>query len=1158
MDTLSLVSKYLNGMEDLLDDGDSLEARKLTVGKSKEELGLFEVLDHKSVIVKEGSHRVVVFKNAPPRAYNKPFTRFFLPCDMDGQGAWDAELDMADSFNYMTFKGKLTDLDSLKCLMAKALLMGRARLSSDDYGEEAKMRIMEHGLPKKMCDLVDFVLPMKVNETDEMSALVDTGECVSVLPFCLFRNLGLGDPKPYNSYLTMVDNTQTKAITCGVVIDMGCGTLCLDDGVIRHTYFPKPRAKAYLDNFAREEEDDWSSSFEVGRDEDGNPKYGPVAPSFLDIEDDMERALAMEAYFNPFKNIIVFKKLIDFLCSLLFQLKNTDLGSEGYGTYKKVEGDGDWHAKFEVTTPSGRKFTRVFKTKNTDMKLSENFTSEDILKFDPRLSNSRVGVLAHLPACTSLVIAYARAGRYLSSVAVFREVFNKDVVVWNAMMTCAVENGELLDATGVFMQMLRERVVLDSVTLVIVVSNRLACLQCVHSLGLKFGLLSGTDLCNALINVYAKCGELGLSENMFVETEVKDTVSWNSMISGCLSNDRPDKSLWYFKKMVLCGVQLDNVGLSCAIAASTCLQDLDIGKVLHGFGLKNEYSEGTHVSVLNALVSLYSKCGDIDDAVKVFRSISAKDLVSWNTMINGFASYGMIPEAFSLLRQMQVRGSVQPDTVTVLAVLSLCAESMFLREGKSIHGFVIRRFFGLDVSVINSLMNMYSKCNRIDKAESLFVSLHDKDLVSWNTMISGYAQNGKPTFAQNMFKKLMYECLECSLSTVLAVFSSCDSRESLKFGESLHSWAMKLGFSNSILTVNSLIFMYTNCGHLRASFALLQSVSRDADVACWNAMIAGCTQNGYFLEALETFKFMRREAYAKHDLVTLVNVVSACGNLELVFNGKMVHGLAVKTLVDDDVRVRNALITMYGRFGDVDHAMLVFDSCHNRNLCSWNCIISALAQNKEAQTALHLFQNLEFEPDEITNSTILSACSQIGSIRNGKQIHGHVLRSNFHTNCYIVAALIDMYSNCGRLDMSIHIFNSLQEKNIATWNSMISAYGFHSKGEKSIKIFNEMIMFGRCGRLNEAYEFIKSMAVKPDHGVWGAMLSSCNYHGDVEMGKKVGEILFSLEPKNAGYYVSLANTYVGAGSWSDAVKLREFVDDVRLKKPAGCSLVDVG
>ncbi|GJW10899.1 chlorophyll A/B binding protein of LHCII type 1-like protein [Tanacetum coccineum] len=414
--------KYLNGMEDLLDDGDSLEARKLTVGKSKEELELFKALDHKSVIVNEGGHRVVVFKKAPPHAYSKPFTRFSLPCDVDGQGAWDAELDMADSFNYMTEErfdrlvigyanegepsvifgrdilvtskskvdfgtGKmridLTMLEEMKDIdvMLDALvenseevekvkealdrkykeleeskpvlevlenymtyrkklnevLMGRSRLSSDDYGEEEKLRIVEHRLPKKMCDPGNFVLLVKVNGTIEMSALADTGESVSVLPYCLFKNLGLGDPKPYNSNLTMADNTQTKAMgevknvriqtgyqayfvdflildipvdkelplllghpflrTCGAIIDMGRDTLCIDDGVIRHTYFPKPRAKAYLDNFAQEEEeeDDELSCFEVGRDEDGISKYGPVAPSFLEIGDDMERALAMEA-----------------------------------------------------------------------------------------------------------------------------------------------------------------------------------------------------------------------------------------------------------------------------------------------------------------------------------------------------------------------------------------------------------------------------------------------------------------------------------------------------------------------------------------------------------------------------------------------------------------------------------------------------------------------------------------------------------------------------------------------------------------------------------------------------------------------------------------------------------------------------------------------
>nr|GEY06982.1 hypothetical protein [Tanacetum cinerariifolium] len=290
MDTLSLVSKYLNVMVDILDDGDSLDARKLTVGKSKVELELFEALDHKSVIVNEGSHRVVVFKKAHPRAYSNLFTRFSLPCDVDGQGAWDVELDMADSFNCMTEerfdqlgfvrvdygkygrkmvkevrveihgftflvdfvvisyanKGKpsvifgreflvtsksrvnfgigemridLTMLTEIKdidvinpsnlchcttithlsptnpkkvkealdrkckeleeskpilevlknymtyCKKLDEALMGRARLSRDDYDEELKMRIVEHGLPKKMCDPGNFVLPVNVNGT---------------------------------------------------------------------------------------------------------------------------------------------------------------------------------------------------------------------------------------------------------------------------------------------------------------------------------------------------------------------------------------------------------------------------------------------------------------------------------------------------------------------------------------------------------------------------------------------------------------------------------------------------------------------------------------------------------------------------------------------------------------------------------------------------------------------------------------------------------------------------------------------------------------------------------------------------------------------------------------------------------------------------------
>ncbi|GJX63582.1 putative ribonuclease H-like domain-containing protein [Tanacetum coccineum] len=280
--------------------------------------------------------------------------------------------------NYVVYKKKLDEI-----------LIGKKRLNKKEFSEDDKVGIIKHGLPKKICDPGNYVFPVKINGVVEMVALVDIG---ATKPMGEVKNVRI--QIGYQAYVVdllildiLVDPELPLLLgrpflrTCGAIIDMGRGTLCIDDRVIHHTYFPKPRSKSYVEAFEMEGEDDWLGSFEVGRDEDGNVKYGPVAPSFIDIEDDMERALAMEAYFNPFKNVIVFKKLVDFLGSLPVQLKNLDWGNEGYGTYKKIDGDGDWHARFEIVTPSGRKFNRAFKTKTTTRKLSGKFKTEDVLRF---------------------------------------------------------------------------------------------------------------------------------------------------------------------------------------------------------------------------------------------------------------------------------------------------------------------------------------------------------------------------------------------------------------------------------------------------------------------------------------------------------------------------------------------------------------------------------------------------------------------------------------------------------------------------------------------------------------------------------------------------------------------------------------------------------
>ncbi|KAL6549772.1 hypothetical protein OROMI_020260 [Orobanche minor] len=822
------------------------------------------------------------------------------------------------------------------------------------------------------------------------------------------------------------------------------------------------------------------------------------------------------------------------------------------------------------------------------------------------------GALTNLHTTTSLLTVYSRNKNLVSSLALFGEALHRDVVFWNAMMSACTDNKCYQAAVDFFKKMVSEGHGYDSTTLLIALSassnlKNLGHGKVVHGLSVKTGMLSETVLSNATIDMYAKCGELSSAERIFEEIECEDLISWNSIIAGCSYNSRPEKTLWYFAQMVSFGNRADGTTISCAVAACTCLQVFDVGRAVHGVAIKWGYVDNSPISVDNSLISFYSQSRDMYAGELVFKRMLVKNVVSWNAMIKGFFMNGETTRAFYLLHDMQFVESIRPDITTIVTVVPYCAELMLLCQGKAAHGFIVRREMMSELPVINSLINMYSKCSNVKKAELLFSTMPKKDSVSWNTMIFGYAQNGQSWEARKLFKKMMSCYSARTLATLLAVAPSCDSQESLQFGRSIHGWSIKSAFSNQIFASNSLMHMYVNCGVLQDAFALFGRISSKADVSSWNTIIAGCTHKCRFWEALEYFNLMRKTSRVRCNSVTLVSVVSACGNLGLSIQGKLSHGLALKTAACTNLQVQNSLVTMYGRLGDPRSAESAFNQCGNHNLCSWNCLISAVSKNEDARIALKLFCSLEFEPNEITVSTVLSACTQLGAVSYGKQIHGHVFRFGFYENPFISSALLDMYSHCGRLDTAERVFLSSPGKSVAAWNSLISAYGFHNFGSKSIETFQEMTrsgirptngsftsllsacshagmidegwmyydhmlskfnveptiehhvcmvdMLGRCGKINEAYDFIKNLQSKTGPGVWGALLSACGYHGDLEMGRKVAEIIFSLEPDNVSYYIALCNMYVAAGKWEEAVELRNIIQERQLKKEVGYSFI---
>ncbi|CAO1940878.1 unnamed protein product [Urochloa humidicola] len=825
------------------------------------------------------------------------------------------------------------------------------------------------------------------------------------------------------------------------------------------------------------------------------------------------------------------------------------------------------------------------------------------------------GAVLDPPVRTSLLTAYARGRDAGAAQALFGEAVAPDIILWNAAISALTLNRRYDDAAVLLRRMARELGEFDSTTVVVMLSGaslagNLRHGMALHGMAAKRCLdADHLSLWNALVDMYAKCGDFYSSEDVFQSMPCRDTTSWNSVISGSVFNGLAEVSAWYFKEMTRSSFQPDEVSLSSVSSACSRLDDLfSFGESVHAFAVKLGYDDTASCSVANSLMTLYSEFGMLEAVEKVFASTLNRNVVSWNAMIKGLVENERVSEALTVLWEMRLK--TQPDVATLVTIISGSGDQGLISEGKAVHGYIIRK--GLlheEASVGNSLLDLYLKCDEPSTASMLFRTMTRRDLISWNTMISGYSRNGSlRKEAQSMFKWLLSEGLHCSLTTMLAVIPSCSSPEELSFGKSLHSFSLKCGLASEISAVNALMHMYISCADSLAAILLIQSIMPMSDIVSWNTIIVGCTQNGLYKDALEAFHFMHSSLAINPDCITLVSILSACGKLNLQSLGKSIHCMVLKRLLASNLRVKNALLAMYFHCGDTRSAELVFYSMGDKNLCSWNCMISGFAQNNKGWRALQFYQKMEdYVPNEISMVGIICACTQLGDYGQGKSIHGHVVRSGFQNNVFISASLVDMYCKCGRLDIAVRVFDGSAGKSIAGWNSMISAFGFHGHGFKSIELFWKMIdsgtkatsstfiallsacshsglidegwkyyclmsekfgiiptpehhvcivdMLGRAGRLQEAHKFVDSLPSQQAHGIWGALLNACSSKSEIKMGESVAKHLLHLEPENSGYHVTISNLYAYREMWSGAVQVRSVLQDKGLVKPHGHSIV---
>lgn len=555
------------------------------------------------------------------------------------------------------------------------------------------------------------------------------------------------------------------------------------------------------------------------------------------------------------------------------------------------------------------------------------------------------------------------------------------------------------------------------------------------------------------------------------------------------------------------------------------------------------------------------------------------------------------------------KSRVRPDFFTFPVTLKACED---FGDGRKIHCWILKLGFELDLFVAASLVHMYARFGFVSDARRVFNEMPVRDLGSWNAMISSYCQSGRAAEALSLFEDMRRNGVRMDCVTVSSVLPVCAPLNDLSMGKLIHVYVIKNGLDFDIFVSNALINTYAKIGCIEDAQRVFDGMEI-RDLVSWNSIVSAYEQAGEPSTALYLFGEMRKNSFQPDKLtfVSLASVAAQCGSFQ---NGRAMHGSATRRgWILEDIFVGNALIDMYAKLGRIDYAQKMFHTMAVKDVISWNTLITGYAQNGLANEAIELYHSMDkcegITADQGTLVSILPAFSHVGALVQGKRIHGRSIRIGLHLDVFVGTCLIDMYAKCGRLDDAMLLFGEVPRRSSVPWNAIISGHGIHGHGAKSLFLFAEMQeegvkpdhvtfvsllsacshaglvdqgqrcfqrmqreygivpttkhyacmvdLLGRAGQLDTAYDFIKSMPVRPDASIWGALLGACRIHGNVELGTLASDQLFEIDSENVGYYVLLSNIYAKVGKWEGVDKVRSLARDRGLRKTPGWSSIAV-
>ncbi|PON80579.1 Tetratricopeptide-like helical domain containing protein [Parasponia andersonii] len=567
---------------------------------------------------------------------------------------------------------------------------------------------------------------------------------------------------------------------------------------------------------------------------------------------------------------------------------------------------------------------------------------------------------------------------------------------------------------------------------------------------------------------------------------------------------------------------------------------------------------------------------------------------------------GSLPDAFGVLNSID-SGEITVKPILYASLLQTCVKSLSFRPGLQIHAHVVKSGLETDRFVGNSLLALYFKLgSNILETRRVFDLLIVKDVISWTSMVTGYVRVGKPGKAIEFFWDMIGFGIEPNGFTLSAMIKACSELQDLRLGRCFHAVVSRRGFDSNHVIVSSLIDMYGRNYVLEDAKQVFDELL-EPDAICWTSVISSMTRNDSFEKALALFYSMQRNAGLFPDGFTFGTVLTACGNMGRLKQGREVHSKVITCGFVGNVVVESSLVDMYGKCGSVDAARSVFDRMTVKNSVSWSALLGVYCQNRQFESVVKLFRTME-KDDLYSLGTVLRACAGLAAVRQGKEVHCQYVRRGGWRDVIVESALVDLYAKCGCIYFAHSIFIQMPVRNLITWNSMICGFAQNGRGGEAIGLFEEMIekgikpdyisfvgvlfacshsglvdqgrryfdlmtaeygikagiehyncmvdLLGRAGLLEEAENLIENADYRGESSLWAVILGACTTCTNSTTAERIAKKMMNLEPNSYLSYVLLANVYRAVGRWNDALKIRKLMKDRGVKKMPGKSWIE--